>query len=52
MTVNGVQERLRHYTSKLGVSISCHQLRHTYARQLVEHDLPVTTLAKRPAWPM
>jgi integrase/recombinase XerD len=46
MTVNGVQERLRHYTTKLGVSITCHQLRHTYARQLVEHDLPVTTLAK------
>ncbi len=46
MTVNGVQERLRHYTTKLGVTITCHQLRHTYARQLVEHDLPVTTLAK------
>jgi site-specific recombinase XerD len=46
MTVNGVQERLRHYTRKLGVSITCHQLRHTYARQLVEHEMPVTTLAK------
>jgi len=46
MTVNGVQERLRHYTAKIGVSITCHQLRHTFARQLVEHDLPVTTLAK------
>jgi site-specific recombinase XerD len=46
MTVNGVQERLRHYTTKLGVTITCHQLRHTFARQLVEHDLPVTTLAK------
>jgi site-specific recombinase XerD len=46
MTVNGVQERLRHYTSKLGVTITCHQLRHTFARQLVEHELPVTTLAK------
>jgi len=46
MTVNAVQERLRHYTAKLGLPITCHQLRHTYARQLVEHDLPVTTLAK------
>lgn len=46
MTVNGVQERLRHYTDKLGVPITCHQLRHTYARQLVEHEMPVTTLAK------
>jgi site-specific recombinase XerD len=46
MTINGVQERLRHYTTKLGVPITCHQLRHTFARQLVEHELPVTTLAK------
>jgi integrase/recombinase XerC len=46
MTVNGVQERLRHYTAKLGVSITCHQLRHTFARQLVEREMPVTTLAK------
>jgi site-specific recombinase XerD len=46
MTVNGVQERLRQYAAKLGVSITCHQLRHTFARQLVEHELPVTTLAK------
>ena len=46
MTLNRVQERLRHSTTKLGVTITCHQLRHTYARQLVEHALPVTTLAK------
>ena len=46
MTVNGLQERLRHYATKAGVSVTCHQLRHTFARQLVEHDLPVTTLAK------
>ena len=46
MTVNGLQERLRHYTTQAGVQVTCHQLRHTYARQLVEHDLPVTTLSK------
>jgi site-specific recombinase XerD len=46
MTVNGLQERLRHYAAKAGVSVTCHQLRHTFARQLVEHELPVTTLAK------
>jgi site-specific recombinase XerD len=46
MTVNGVQERLRQYATKLGVPITCHQLRHTFARQLVEHEMPVTTLAK------
>ena len=46
MTVNGLQERLRHYAAKAGVQVTCHQLRHTFACQLVEHDLPVTTLAK------
>lgn len=46
MTVNGVQDRLRHYTAKAGVHVTAHQLRHTFACQLVEHELPVTTLAK------
>jgi site-specific recombinase XerD len=46
MTVNGLQERLRHYCQLAGVDATCHQLRHTFARQLVEHDLPVTTLSK------
>jgi site-specific recombinase XerD len=46
MTVNGLQERLRHFAAQAGVSLTCHQLRHTFARQLVEHDLPVTTLSK------
>jgi len=46
LTVNGLQERLRHAAEKAGVRVTCHQLRHTYARQLVEHELPVTTLSK------
>lgn len=46
LTVNGLQERLRHYADKAGVQVTCHQLRHTFARQLIEHDLPVTTLSK------
>lgn len=46
LTVNGLQDRLRHAAEKAGVSVTCHQLRHTYARHLVEHDLPVTTLSK------
>jgi site-specific recombinase XerD len=46
MTVNGLQERLRQYCRQAGVRVTCHQLRHTYARQLVEHELPVATLAK------
>jgi site-specific recombinase XerD len=46
MSVNGVQERLRHYAERAGVSVTCHQLRHTFARQLVEHDMPVAPLSK------
>jgi integrase/recombinase XerC len=46
LTVSGLQERLHHFAQQAGVQVSCHQLRHTFARQLVEHDLPVTTLSK------
>ena len=46
LTVNGLQDRLQHYAAKAGVKVACHQLRHTFARQLIEHALPVTTLSK------
>lgn len=46
LTVNGLQERLHHACQQAGVQVTCHQLRHTYARHLVEHDLPVTTLSR------
>ena len=46
LTVSGLQDRLGHYADRAGVQVTCHQLRHTFARQLVEHELPVTTLSK------
>jgi hypothetical protein len=46
LTVNGLQERLRHYAAQAGVTLRCHQLRHTFARQMVEHEMPVTSLSK------
>lgn len=46
LTVNGLQERLRHYAAQASVSVRCHQLRHTFARQMVEHAMPVTSLSK------
>ena len=46
LTIAGVQERLRHYCHLAGVHVSCHQLRHTFARQLVEGEMPVTSLAR------
>jgi site-specific recombinase XerD len=46
LSVSGVQYLLRQYRQQAGVDISCHQLRHTFARRLVEHDMPVDSLAK------
>lgn len=46
LTVAGVQARLRHYCGLAGVHVTCHQLRHTFARQLVEEDMSVLSLSK------
>jgi len=46
LSVDGVQYRLKQYCQKAGVKFSCHQLRHTFARRLVEHGLPIDSLAK------
>jgi site-specific recombinase XerD len=46
LSVAGVQERLRHYCRLAGIHVTCHQLPHTFARQLIEQEMPVTSLAK------
>lgn len=46
MSVSGVQHRLKQYCIQAGVSLTCHQLRHTFARRLSEHEMPVDSLAK------
>ena len=46
LSVSGVQFRLKQYCQRAGVHLSCHQLRHTFARRLVEHKMPVDSLAK------
>ncbi|MCD4672769.1 MAG: tyrosine-type recombinase/integrase [Anaerolineaceae bacterium] len=43
-TVTGIQDRLAHYCHIAGVWITCHQLRHTFARHLVEADTPVVSI--------
>jgi site-specific recombinase XerD len=43
---SGIQYRLKQHCQAAGVSFSCHQLRHTYARRLVENGLPVDSLAR------
>ena len=46
LTVTGIQDRLAHYCREAGVWITCHQLRHTFARHLVEAGMPVTSIQK------
>lgn len=46
LSVSGVQYRLKQYTQRSGEQLSCHQLRHTYARRLAERDMPLDSLAK------
>jgi site-specific recombinase XerD len=46
LSVAGVQFRLAGYCQQAQVSLTCHQLRHTFARRLVEHNMPIDSLAK------
>jgi integrase/recombinase XerD len=46
LSIAGVQFRLRQYCQRAHVTLSCHQLRHTFARRLVEHHMPLESLAK------
>jgi len=46
LTVAGIQYRLQKHCAEAGISLTCHQLRHTFARRLVEGDMPVESLAK------
>ncbi len=46
LSVAGVQFRLKQHCQTAGVQLTAHQLRHTYARRLVENNLPVESLAK------
>ena len=46
LSVSGVQYRLKEYCTRAGVSVTCHQLRHTFARRLAEQNMPVDSLAR------
>ena len=46
LSANGIEYRLRSYAKQAGIPITPHQLRHTYARQLTEAGMPVTSLGK------
>jgi site-specific recombinase XerD len=46
LSANGIQWLLRGYGQQIGRHLTPHQLRHTYARQLREHGMPLPTLSQ------
>ena len=46
LTVTGIQDRLAQYCRKAGLWMTCHQLRHTFGRHLVEARTPVTSIQR------
>ena len=44
LSVRGIQKRMEYYSKKSGVSITCHQLRHTMATQLLNAGADVATI--------
>jgi len=44
ISVRGIQKRIEYYAKKMGVNVSCHQLRHTMATQLLNADADLVTI--------
>ena len=44
ISVRGVQKRMEYYAAKSGVSVSCHQLRHTMATQMLNAEADLVTI--------
>lgn len=44
ISVRGIQKRMEQYAQKSGLSVSCHQLRHTMATQLLNADADLATI--------
>jgi site-specific recombinase XerD len=44
ISVRGIQKRMEYYSKKTGLSISCHQLRHTMATQMLNADAELSTI--------
>jgi site-specific recombinase XerD len=46
LSANGVQWLLHRYGQQVGCQVTPHQLRHTFARQLTEAEMPLPSLSK------
>jgi len=46
VTVAAIQQRVQQYAQRCGVPVTCHRLRHTYARWLAEGEMPVLALSR------
>jgi site-specific recombinase XerD len=46
LSASGVQWLLHQYGQQVGLDLTPHQLRHTFARQLTEAGMPITSLGK------
>jgi len=44
LLVRGIQYRMKYYAHKAGLKVSCHQLRHTMATQLLNADADIVTI--------
>jgi site-specific recombinase XerC len=46
ISVRTIQDRLTRYCRRAGVVLSCHRLRHTFGRHLVEARMPITSIQR------
>jgi len=44
ISVRGIQKRIEYYSKKAGLKVSCHQLRHSMATQLLNVDTDLSTI--------
>jgi site-specific recombinase XerD len=44
LSIRGIRKRIEYYAKKTGVNVSCHQLRHTMATQLLNADADLVTI--------
>lgn len=44
ISVRGIQKRMEYYARIIGLKVSCHQLRHTMATQMLNAEAEVTTI--------